>query len=135
MIVERDTPNQQANTSWVTPCRRGIRVVSSRSMKHQPVPGSGPDRPLTRPIGQPRLPARPQLGDHLSQDLRGQAGHPAIGDRGGTGQRPWHTTTLPRTAHQHEEAVPLTMHEVVSPARCLSRPDSDDRLAAACRAP
>ena len=58
--------------------------------EHQPVPGTG--RPSARPIGQPRvlarLPARPELGDQLSQDLRGQSGHPAIGDSGGSGQGP-----------------------------------------------
>jgi hypothetical protein len=46
----------------------------------------GSARPPARPIGQPCVPARPQLGDQLSQDLRGQPGHPAIGDRGDTGQ-------------------------------------------------
>ena len=60
--------------------------------KHQPVPGTGPDRPPTQPTGQPcvlaRLPARPQLGDQLRQDLRGQPGHSAIGNSGGTGQAP-----------------------------------------------
>jgi len=67
--------------------------------EHQPVPGTGPDRPPARPIGQPRilarLPARSQLGDQLSQDLSGQSGHMAIGDNGGTGQAPWQTPTLP----------------------------------------
>jgi hypothetical protein len=41
--------------------------------EHQPVPGAGPDRPLPRPIGQPRvlarLPARPQFDDQLSEAL------------------------------------------------------------------
>jgi hypothetical protein len=68
--------------------------------EHQPVPGTGPDRPLPRPIGQPcllaRLPARPELGDQLSQHFPGQSGHPTIGDGGGSGQGPRHTTTLPR---------------------------------------
>jgi hypothetical protein len=68
--------------------------------EHQPVPGTGPDRPLPRPIGKPcvlaRLPARPQLGDQLSQDLRGQPRHTAIDNSGGTGQAPRHTTTLLR---------------------------------------
>jgi hypothetical protein len=32
VIVERDTPNQQARTSWVTPWRRCTRVAKSRSM-------------------------------------------------------------------------------------------------------
>jgi hypothetical protein len=86
--------------------------------EHQPVPGTRPDRPPPRPIGQPRvparLPARPQLGDQLSQNLPGQPGHPAIGDSGGTGQRPRHATTLLRPSHQPEHAVPLTMHELVS---------------------
>ena len=67
--------------------------------KHQPVPGTGSDRPLPRPIGQPclltRLPAQSHLGDQLGQDLPGQSGHPAIGDNGGTGEAPGHTTTLP----------------------------------------
>ncbi len=58
--------------------------------EHQPVPGTGSDRPPARPIGQPRiparLPARPQLRDQLRQDLRRQSGHPAIGDSGGTGE-------------------------------------------------
>ncbi len=40
--------------------------------EHQPVPSTGPDRPLPRPVGQPcvlaRLPARSQLGDQLSED-------------------------------------------------------------------
>ncbi len=40
--------------------------------------------------------ARPQLGDQLSQELRGQSGHSAIRDSGGSGQRPQHTMTLPR---------------------------------------
>jgi len=60
--------------------------------EHQPVPGTGPDRPLPRPNGQPcvlaRLPARPHFDDQLSEDLRGQPGHSAIGNSGGTGQRP-----------------------------------------------
>jgi hypothetical protein len=60
--------------------------------EHQPVPGTGSDRPLPRPICQPcvlaRLPARPELGDQLSEDLRGQPRHSVIGNRGGTGQRP-----------------------------------------------
>ncbi len=58
--------------------------------EHQPVPGTGSDRPPTRPIGQPRvltrLPARPELGDQLSQHFPGQPGHPAIDDSGGTSQ-------------------------------------------------
>jgi hypothetical protein len=87
--------------------------------EHQPVPGTRPDRPPPpRPIGQPRVPARlsarSQLGDQLSQNLPGQPGHPAIGDSGGTGQRPRHATTLLRPSHQPEHAVPLTMHEVVT---------------------
>jgi hypothetical protein len=60
--------------------------------EHQPMPGTGPDRPLPRPIGQAclpaRLPARPQLDDQLREDLRGQPRHSAIGNSGGTGQRP-----------------------------------------------
>jgi hypothetical protein len=31
LTVERCTPNQQANTSWVVPCRRCTNVTSSRS--------------------------------------------------------------------------------------------------------
>ncbi len=66
--------------------------------EHQPVPGTGPDRPPARPVGQPRilarLPARPELGHELSEHFTGQPGHPATSDRGGTGQRPRHTTTL-----------------------------------------
>ncbi len=66
--------------------------------EHQPVPGASSDRPPARPIGQPRvlarLPARPQLGDQLRQNLRGQSGHPAIGDRGGTGKSARRITTL-----------------------------------------
>jgi hypothetical protein len=68
--------------------------------QHLPVSGAGSDRPPARPIGQPCvpacLPARSQLGDQLGQDLSRQSGHPAIGDNGGTGQRPGHTTTLLR---------------------------------------
>ena len=60
--------------------------------EHQPVPSTGTDRPPLGPIGQPRVPARlptrPQFDDLLNEDLRGQSGHSAIGDRGGTGQRP-----------------------------------------------
>jgi hypothetical protein len=71
--------------------------------EHQPVPGTGSDRPPPRPIGQPRilarLPARSHLGDQLGQDLPGQSGHPAIGDSGDTGQTPGHTMTLLRPAH------------------------------------
>ncbi len=67
--------------------------------EHQPVPGASSDRPLARPIGQPcvlaRLPARSQLGDQLRQNLRGQSGHSAIGDSGGTGKSARHITTLP----------------------------------------
>jgi hypothetical protein len=67
--------------------------------EHQPVPGAGADRPPARPIGQAcvlaRLPARSQLDGQLGEDLPGQPGHPAIGDRGGTGQAPRHTPTLP----------------------------------------
>ncbi len=70
VIVERDTPNQQASTSWVTPWRRCTRVASKPVEEHQAVPGTGPDRPLPRPIGQScvltRLPAGPQLGDQFS---------------------------------------------------------------------
>ncbi len=44
--------------------------------EHQPVPGTGPDRAPARPIGQARvparLPARPELGDQLSQHFAGQ---------------------------------------------------------------
>jgi hypothetical protein len=51
--------------------------------EHQPIPGSRPDRPPARPIGQScvlaRLLARPQLGDQLGQNLSGQSGHPATG--------------------------------------------------------
>ena len=60
--------------------------------EHQRVPGAGTDGPLARPIGQTcvpaRLPGRPELGDQLSEGLRGQSGHSAIGNSGGTGQRP-----------------------------------------------
>jgi hypothetical protein len=63
--------------------------------EHQPMPGTGLDRPLPRPIGPPRVPARSQFGDPRSQDLPGQSAHTAIGDRGGPGQHPRHTTTLP----------------------------------------
>ena len=67
--------------------------------EHQPVPSTGSDRPPARPIGQPRvlmrLPARPELGDQLRQHFPGQSGHSAIGDSGGSRQRPGHTTTLP----------------------------------------
>jgi hypothetical protein len=68
--------------------------------EHQPVPGTGSDRPPARPIGQAclltRLPARSQLGDQLGQDLPGQSGHPAIGDSSSMGQAPRHPTTLLR---------------------------------------
>ena len=43
--------------------------------EHQPVPGACSDRPLPRPICQScvltRLPSRSQLGDKVSQNLRG----------------------------------------------------------------
>jgi hypothetical protein len=59
--------------------------------EHQLVPGTGADRPLPRSIGQAcvlaRLPAR-QFDEQLSEGLRGQCGHSAIGNSGGTGQRP-----------------------------------------------
>ncbi len=68
--------------------------------EHQPVPGASADRPPARPIGQPcvlaGLPAWSQLGDQLSEHFSGQPGHMAIGDSGGTGQAPRHTTTLLR---------------------------------------
>jgi hypothetical protein len=68
--------------------------------EHQPVQGAGSNCPPARPVGQAcvpaRLPARSQFGDQLSQNLRGQPGHSAIGDRSGTSQRPGHTTTLLR---------------------------------------
>jgi hypothetical protein len=74
--------------------------------EHQPVPGTGPDRPPPRPIGQAcvlaRLPARAkldgQLDGQLGEDFPGQPGHPAIGDRGGSRQAPRHTPTLPRSS-------------------------------------
>ena len=82
------------------------------------MPGTGSDRPLARPIGQPRvpvrLPARPELGDQLSQHFPGQPGHPAIGDSGGTGQRPGHTTTLLRLT---QTSRPANHDEVVSVRR------------------
>ncbi len=60
--------------------------------EHQPVPGAGSDRSLSRPNDRPCvlacLPARSQLDDQLSEDLWGPPGHPAVGDRGGTGQAP-----------------------------------------------
>jgi hypothetical protein len=68
--------------------------------EHQPVPGTGPDCLLARPVGQSHvlacMPARPELGDQFGQHFSGQSGHSAIGDRGGTGQRDRHTTPLPR---------------------------------------
>ncbi len=76
--------------------------------EHQPMACTGADRPPARPIGQPRvlmrLPARSQLGDQLRQDLRGQSGHSAIGDSGGTGKSARHTTTLPRPSSLAREA-------------------------------
>ena len=67
--------------------------------EHQPVPGTGSDRPSTRAIDQSRvlacLPARSQLGDQLGQDLARQSGHSAIGDSGGTGKSARHIMTLP----------------------------------------
>jgi hypothetical protein len=51
--------------------------------EHQPVLCTGADRPPARPIGQSRvlarLPARPQLGDQLRQDLPGTIR--SLGDR------------------------------------------------------
>jgi hypothetical protein len=70
----------------------------------QPVPGAGSDRPSARPIGPPRVPARTQLGDQLNQGRRGQPGHPTIGDSGGSGQAPRHTTTVPRLCSSTSKA-------------------------------
>ena len=76
--------------------------------EHQPMPGAGPDRPLTWPIGQAclpaRLPSRPELDDQLSEDLREQSGHPAFSDSGGTGQAPRHPTTLLRPSRASRPA-------------------------------
>jgi hypothetical protein len=82
--------------------------------EHQPVPGTCPDRPPARLIGQAcilaRLPSRPQLGDQFSQNLSGQPGHPAIGEAAARVR----LLDTPRPCSVlHEQAVPLTMHEVV----------------------
>ena len=83
--------------------------------EHQPVPGSGSDRSLARPIGQPcvltRLPTRPQLGDQVGQDLRGQSGHP-----GGRRQRQHgagSSTHHAPASSVNEQAASLFLHEVV----------------------
>jgi hypothetical protein len=76
--------------------------------EHQPMPSTGPDRPLPWLMGQTRvlarLPVQPRLDDQLSEDLRGQLRHSAISDSGGTGQRPGHRTTLPRPARSSRPA-------------------------------
>jgi hypothetical protein len=74
------------------------QVASSRSTNTSRC--RAPARPPgERPIGQAcvltRLPARAQFGDQLGQHFPGQSGHPAIGDSGGTGQAPRHTTPRP----------------------------------------
>jgi hypothetical protein len=117
VIVERDTPNQQASTSWATPWRRCTAVASSRSVNtsryRAPAPiarrrGRSASRASWRarqrgPAWRPAQPALPGAvrspGDRRPRRL---------------GQRPRHTTTLPRPAPQHGQAVGLTMHEVVS---------------------
>ncbi len=57
--------------------------------EHQPMPGTGSTARCRGRSASPRvpalLPARAQLGDELSQHFAGQSGHPAIGNRGGTG--------------------------------------------------
>jgi hypothetical protein len=60
-----------------------------------PAPTPIAPRPIGQPCVLPRLPARAQFRDQLSQHLPGQSAHTAIGDRGGPGQHPRHTTTLP----------------------------------------
>ena len=82
--------------------------------EHQPVPGAGSDRPPARPISQsrvlPRLPARSQLGDQLSQHFPGQP----VTQRSATAAARVKLLDTPRTCPGlHEQAVSLTMHEVV----------------------
>jgi hypothetical protein len=82
VIVERDRAGhsgpagQHVMGDPVAPEHRG----GQQPVDEHPVPGTASDRPLVRPIGQSRvltrLPARPQLGDQLSQDREGQSGPP-----------------------------------------------------------
>jgi hypothetical protein len=89
---------RRAPTSAAVPER--LRLPDAiPSLAPQPVPSAGADRRPARPIGPSRvlacLPARARLGGQLSRDLPRQSGHPAIGDRGGSGQAPRHTPTWP----------------------------------------
>jgi len=128
VIVERDTrTNRHVVGDSVAQMHEGGQQPVE---EHQPMPGTGPDCPLTRPIGPARLPARAQL----SQDLPGRPGHPAISDSRGSGQAPRHTTTLPRASRASRPANHARGHEESRALRGSSRAACDRAWAANTRA-
>jgi hypothetical protein len=88
--------------------------------EHQPVPGTGSDRPSTRAIDQSRvlacLPARPSSATSSASTSRDS---PVTRRSATAAARASVLDTLRPCSVPHEEPLPLTMHEVVGRGHCL----------------
>jgi hypothetical protein len=93
-------PAGSCRTAECTSCSRNRSSSARTTWPPCPKTGSSPTRTEC-----PCQPAGPGTGGHgLSEHFPGQPGHPAISDRGGTGQRPRHTTTLLRPSRASRPA-------------------------------
>ena len=112
--VERFTPNQQADTSCVTPCRRCTRVVRRRSTKtgrcFAPAPIARFRSLEASPGLVPFMPQQAQFSHEFSDHVGRQSGDPPVADDRRTRRVPHHATMID---DQELDASPPTVHEPV----------------------
>jgi hypothetical protein len=114
VIVERETPNQQASTSCVTPWRRCTRVASSRSMNTSRCRAPAPTA-RCRGLSASRASWHAcQRGPSSTTSSARTCGDSPVTRRSATAAaRASVLDTRRPCSVRHEQPVPLTMHEVV----------------------